>query len=206
MGIGNCRSLPILCAAPHEEIRNPVLDRDYIASLKRFDFPGLEISLPKDFKAVKQQFSKVYYKKRLRRLSGSVAYLLYEPRDFFVKLFPYLAARGITDDYQFLDRTMSARLDTIRDMTDTFFVIMKGIFTPDLGAQSGVRIVRFYLPDRKGFISQSSDSGMAYYDSNMIDNSGNFFKVCIKDKDGDLTLDNFLAILSTAQRFETEKE
>ncbi len=197
-GIGTCQKIPILCMVPNEEITNPAINRDYIAGLISYRFPKMTILLPKGFTVSQERIKKVYYKKH--KDSGAIIYLLSEEPNFFVNLFPRLNKEGINDDYTFIKRTMYAELNNIKNLTDAFFVIMKSIFTPDVGNQDNLKIVRFAMPEKKGFINYNLSASGNYFDCNVIDEKGDFFKIYIKDKNAILDLDNVLAIISTVQR------
>ena len=90
---------------------------------------------------------------------------------------------------------MLANLDKIDSVTDAFFVIMKGIFTPDLGDQANVKMVEFAIGGKKGFINYNIFN--TAFDCNVISERGDFFKVYIKDKEATLNLSKVLAIVST---------
>jgi len=85
----------------------------------------------------------------------------------------------------------------IKSINDTFFVIMKGIFTPDLGQQRDVRMEAFYEPGQRGFINSNTAGPENYFDCNVIDSQGNFFKLYIRDANASLDPDKVLSIIST---------
>lgn len=199
-GIGSCQKIPILCAAPSKEIINPEINEEYIAQLVPYRFPEMGISVPKDFTVIKERIKKVYYKKHLRKDKGAVSYLLYNKPGFFTGLFPQTAKQGVSDDYEFLKRTMYATPKGIKNLTDAFFVIMKGIFTPDLGDQKNLEMVKFTVSGKKGFLNYNLGDTENYFDCNIIDEAGNFFKVYIKDKGAALNPDKVLAIISTVNK------
>jgi len=200
-GIGNCKKIPILCYVPDaKEIVNPEIDKEYLAKSVIFKLPGVEITLPKEYMVVKEKVNKVYYKKMKHKCSGAIAYILYERPDFFVNLFPQARQEGIKNDYEFLSRTMSATIPSIKNITDTFFVIIKSFFIPDLGDQNTVKMIKFTMPDRKGFINYNISGPDNFFDCNMVLNSGDFFKVYIKDKGAKLTLENVFSSISTLKK------
>jgi len=198
-GIGTCQKIPILCMAPKEEILNPNINKDYILELLTYKFPKMSISVPRGFAVSQERITKVYYKKR-RKDNDTIIYLLYEEPNFFVNLFPQVNKHGLKDDYQFIRHTMYADLKNIKNLTDTFFVIMKSIFTPDVGDQNNLKMAQFSLPQRKGFINYNLSKTGNYFDCNVIDNQGNFFKIYIRDKEAVLDLDKVMTIISTAAR------
>lgn len=198
-GVGSCRKIPILCLTPEEEIVQPGINKEYSAGLLTIKLEKVEIAVPRGFNVVQEAVKKVYYKKMKGHYSGAVIYLLYEPPDFFIDLFPRLKKQGITDNYKFVRRVMYARLKDTENLTDAFFVIMKGIFTPDLGSQDNVRMAQFKVADKKGFINYNLGKADNYFDCNVIDDEGGFFKIYIKDKAATLNLDNVMAIVSTAK-------
>jgi hypothetical protein len=199
-GIGTCEKIPILCMTPDPGIITPQINKEYIAELLPREFPTMSIYAPKDFTVVKENIKKVYYKKYKRKHSGSVIYILHEDPDFFINLFPQLTKQGIDSDYEFIKRTMLAKLKDIKNLTDTFFVIMKSVFSPDLGDLRNVKMVQFILTDKKGFINYNLSNSGNYFDCNIIDASGDLFKISIKDKDAGLDLDKVLAIISTVNK------
>jgi hypothetical protein len=198
-GIGTCHKIPILCMEPQEKINTPLVNKDYILELLTYKFPKMSICLPKGFTVSQERMQKVYYKRK-RKGSAAIIYLLYEEPNFFVNLFPQLKKQGIKDDYEFIRRTMSAKLTDIKNITDAFFVIMKSIFTPDVGNQSNLKMAQFTMPGKKGFINYNISKTDNYFDCNVIDDEGDFFKIYIKDKGATLGLDKVLAIISTATR------
>jgi hypothetical protein len=197
-GVGNCRDIPVLCIAPQEEIVNPPIDEAYISSLLPYDFPGVHIHLPKGFTVIKQRITKVYYKKWRQRAKGATIYLLYEPEGFFVRLFPQLKKDSINNDYDFISRVMYARVNEINSIVDAFFVVMKGIFIPDLADQHNVKIIKFTSPTKKGFIGYNIGTKENYFDCNII-GEGGYFKIYIKDKVKLLDLSKVAAIISTIE-------
>lgn len=199
-GLGNCQSQPVFCIAPGDEVVVHEIDSNYLSELKRQQLSDIEIYLPKELKAVYGQSSKVYYKKRPWKTGGSVAYILYEEPNFFIKLFPQLNKQGIYDDYTFVTRTMNAKFDSIQNITDAFFVIMKSIFTPDLGDQNNMKIIKFAGKDRRGFISYNISDNANFFDSNIIDYKNNYFKVYIRDNSRKLNLDKVLTIIATVNK------
>jgi hypothetical protein len=198
-GIGTCQKIPILCMAPVSAITNPQINQEYIAELLPYRFPRTEIFLPRGFTVVQETVKRVYYKKWKRKDSGAVVYLLHEEPRFFINLFPQLKKQGITDDYEFIRRTMYAKIGEVKDLNDAFFVIMKGIFTPDVGNQSSVKMAYFTLDDKRGFINYNIGKPDNYFDCNVINSRGDFFKVYIKDRGAKLNLDKVFAIISTVR-------
>ena len=199
LGIGDCKKIPILCVLPEAEIINPQINKEYLAQLTRFEFPEMEISLPKDFSVIKERINKVYYKRNVRQQAGAVAYLLYEKPNFFIGLFPNTNKQGIKNDYEFISRTMHATTSGIDNLTDTFFAVMKTVFTPDLGDEKNVRIAQFTIGEKKGFVTYNLNDGENYFDCNIVNSREGFFKVYIKDRGVNLDLDKVLAIISTVK-------
>jgi len=195
--IGNCKNIAVLCAYPAQGIIRQAVEKQSLAGLVRYDFPDMEISMPREFTVIKEQINKVYYKRKPREHAGNVAYLLYERPDFFVDLFPRLKKQGVDNDFEFISRTMSASPAAIEDLTDTFFVVMKTVFTPYLGEENNIKMIQFAVEDKKGFIAYSLCKEANYFDCNVINGRGDFFKVYIKDKAGALDLKKVLAIVST---------
>ena len=76
---------------------------------------------------------------------------------------------------------------------------MKSIFTPDLGQQCLCKMVNFEMGDKRGFINYTMAKPNNYFDCNVLDPKGNFFKVYIKDANGRLDLNNVFAIISTLE-------
>src|SRR3989338_37644 len=142
-GVGNCQKIPILCMSAQDEISNITIDQEFLSGLLPYNFPGIEISLPKNFTAVKEEITKAYYKKKKNVHNEAIAYLLYKEPDFFINLFPKVKKQGINDNYGFVAAVMSDRLEEARNLTSAFFVIMKGVFTPDLGGQDNLKMVKF---------------------------------------------------------------
>ena len=204
LGIGDCKKIPVFCILPHEEIITPHIDKVYLAQLVPFEFteeePTIAIYLPKEFTVVRERINKVYYKKAQRRGPGSICYLLYEQPGFFTGLFPKMAKQGVENDYEFIRRTMYAAPKDIKNLTDTFFVIMKSIFTPNLGDEKNIQMVKFQIGDKKGFLTYNLTESENYFDCNIFNKQGDFFKVYIKDRAVNLDLDKVLTIISTISK------
>ena len=201
-GIGDCKKIPILCMAVQETIINPNIDKDYLSQLLPYKFPNIAIRAPKDFTIVQERITKVYYKKKKRLPSGAIIYLLHQDPNFFINLFPQVTKQGIKDDYQFFRSMMYARLNDIKNLNDAFFVIVKSIFTPDLGTQHNVRMAQFELAGKKGFINYNLTGRSHYFDCNIVTQDGHLFKLYIKDKGATLDLDKVLAIVSTVKKID----
>lgn len=201
-GFGDCRKIPIFCIAPEIKVSHPAVNKEYLSDLILYKFsPDIEIYLPKEFRVVKESITKVYYKKR-RPHGDATVYLLHEEPNFFLNLFPHLKKKGILDDYEFIRRTMFARVEEIKNLTDAFFVIMKGIFIPDLGDQTQAKMAQFSMADKKGFVNYNVIGPQHYFDCNVINNQGDFFKIYIKDKGAILDLGKIFTILSTVRKAE----
>jgi len=199
-GMGNCQNQPIFCIAPGEEINNPTIDKEYISGLTEHAYVDMEVMLPKGFKIVKGVTAKEYFKKRKQKNPEAAIYLLHKPPDFFTKLFPQIHKKGaFKDNYSFITLTMSAKSKDIANLNDAFFTIMKSIFTPNMGDQKNLQILKFNGFDKKGFISFDSLPGENYFDCNFVDSEGNFFKIYIKDKPASLDLNKILTIISTVK-------
>lgn len=199
-GVGSCEKIPILCMQPEKEIIGLGVNKEYLAELTPYKSPKMSLAMPKGFSIVQETIKKVYYKKGKHKYAGSVIYLLYTEPKFFINLYPQLTKQGITDNYEFIKRTMFTRLTDIKNLTDTFFVIMKGIFIPDLGELKNVKMAQFVMSDKRSFINYNLAYPDNYFDCNIIDKDGNFFKIYIKDKGARLNLDKALTIISTVTK------
>jgi len=198
-GVGTCKQIPILCMEPQEEIRVNV-NKEYAAELLPYKFPKMSIGVPKGFEAIQEKIKKAYYKKRKPKTNSGIIYLLYEEPGFFVNLFPILKKQGVNDDYEFFRRLMGAKISAIKTISDAFFIIMKGIFIPDLGEQNNAVMARFNMSDRRGFINYNLSKPDNYFDCNIFSANGDFFKIYIKDKGAKLDLEKVMTIISTVKR------
>jgi len=205
-GVGNCRTIPILCIVPEEEVLNPKIDKTYLSEFLPYSFPAkelpyflprMEVSVPKGFIVIRGSLTKVYYKRRKYNAKSPTIYLLYQKPKFFINIFPQVKGQGIENNYDFVNRTLNAQFTNIGNITDTFFVIMKSVFTPDIGDQKNVKIVKFKTADNKGFITYNFTASENYFDCDVIKDDDAFLKVYIKDKDRKLDLDKVIAIIST---------
>lgn len=196
-GIGDCEKIPVFCKQPSRGITVFEVDREYVATLIPQSFPLLEAAIPNGFNVVQEDIHKVYYKRKKRQGGSPTVYLLIRKPGFFVGLFPHLKNSGVSDDYEFLKRTMNARVEEIKNINDAFFVIMKGIFVPDLGDQSTVAMLEFSVDSKKGFINYNLGSAENYFDCNVFDQEGNYYKIYIKDKKSQLSPENVITIIST---------
>lgn len=205
-GTGDCKSLPILCMTPEKELSNPEIDKTYISELLPYSFPGqvlpysfpgIEVSVPKGFTVIRGSITKVYYKRKKYDAKTPTVFLMYQKPSFFINLFPQLRKEGIENNYGFVTRTLYAKLEDINNITDAFFVIMKSVFTPNIGAQENAGIVKFKMLDKRGFITYNMAPLENYFDCDIISSDDAFFKIYIKDKGKRLDLYNVLAIIST---------
>lgn len=196
-GIGTCVKIPILCMAPENTPLSFELNRSYIEELIPHRFPRVKMSIPKGFAIVQERMKKSYYKKRSYQGNEPIIYIVHEEKDFFINLFPDLRKQGVTDDYEFIKRLMFARLDTLKNLTDAFFVVFKSIFTPDVGEQRGVKMIQFMAADKSGFINYSLSEPDNFFDCNLFNQTGGYFKVYIKDKGAKLDLQEVVNIIST---------
>ncbi len=199
-GIGSCPKIPILCKMPTQEIINPKIDKEYASTLIPYKFSKLSIAAPKGFSVAQELTKKPYYKKRLNGRKESIIYTFRQDPGYFIKLFPQVKKIGINNNYDFIKQLAFARINGIKNIADAFFVILKSIFTPDLGDQNKVVMVSFTMPDRKGFISYNLFDKEYYFDCNVTTDSGDFFKVYLRDKGTTLELKEVLAIISTLDK------
>ena len=202
-GIGSCSKIPILCKMPTQEIINPQIDKDYTSTLIPYKFSKLSIAAPKGFAVIQELEKKLYYKKRLNRHKESVLYAFHQEPGYFTKLFPQVKKIGINNNYDFIKQLAFARIDGIKNIADAFFVVLKSIFTPDIGDQNKVVMASFVMPGRRGFISYNLFDKEYYFDCDIVMDSGDFFKVYVRDK-GDkgtrLELKEVYAIISTLNK------
>jgi hypothetical protein len=199
-GIGSCAKIPMLCKIPTQEIINPVIDKAYLSTLIPHKFSRLSLSAPKGFTVIQELEKKPYYKKRLNHRRESIIFTFRQDQGYFIKLFPQVKSAGVTNNYDFIKRLAFAQIDGIKNITDAFFIILKSIFTPDLGDQNKVISASFTMPDRKGFINYNLFDKEYYFECNVISESGDFFKVYIKDKGATLDLKEIFAIISTLDK------
>ncbi|MDP2927505.1 MAG: hypothetical protein Q8N80_01735 [Candidatus Omnitrophota bacterium] len=195
-GIGNCKITPILCMQPEEKIFAPQINNEYLDTLVPHAFPKMSVCVPKGFALVQELIKKQYYKKRHAN-NKAVIYLLIQEPGGFIKLYPDVQKQGVRDNYEFIRRLMYAHLDQVNNITDAFFLVMKSVFTPDIGNQNTAKMIRFQIKDKKGFINYTMARPDNYFDCNVSDADGNFFKVYIKDIGALLDLNNVFAIIST---------
>jgi len=181
---------------PEEKIFAPRINSEYLDTLVPHAFPRMSVCAPKGFTLVQELIKQPYYKKRHPN-NKAVIYLLIQEPGAFIKLYPDVKKQGVSNNEEFIRRLIYARLDQVNNITDAFFLIMKSIFTPDVGNQSTAKMIKFQLPDRKGFINYSMAKPNNYFDCNVFDADGNFFRVYIKDIGARLDLNNVFAIIST---------
>lgn len=195
-GIGSCKDIPILCMQPEEKIFTPQVDTEYLNTLVPHKFSKMSVLAPKGFTLIQELIKKPYYKKRNTNKKAAI-YLLPQDPGAFIKLYPDVKKQGVRDNHEFIRRLMYADLSKIKNITDAFFLIMKSIFTPDIGNQNLAKMIKFQLEDKTGFINYTMDKPDNYFDCNVLDEKDNFFKVYIKDTDAQLDLDKVFTIIST---------
>jgi len=196
-GIGDCSKIPILCMSPQETQIAFATDKNYAQELVPLKFPKTKICVPKGFKVVQELVKKPYYKKRKPFNAEPVIYIIHQPPGFFTKLFPQVKKMGIDNNYKFMRSLMYAREFEINNLTDAFFVILKSIFTPDLGDQRSAKMIQFKFQERDYFINYNLTGPVNFFDCSIIDKNGEFFKVYIKDTRKELDLDKVFLIIST---------
>ncbi|MFA5093353.1 MAG: hypothetical protein WC543_05380 [Candidatus Omnitrophota bacterium] len=195
-GIGDCKSIPLLCLQPDENIFKPEINPEYLSTLVPHNFPKMSVDVPKGFNLVQELIKRKYYKKRHEN-HHAVIYLLFQEPKAFINLYPDLKKQGILNNYEFIRDLNSATLNKINNLTDAFFIIMKSVFTPDIGNQGNAKMIKFELNNCRGFISYTMNQSDNYFDCNIVDADDNFFKVYIKDIGARLDLNNVFAIIST---------
>lgn len=199
-GIGGCNKIPVLCMVPSLEIKDLKVDKEYLDTLIPHTFPKMSLSAPRGFMIVQELHKRPYYKKRIARHKESVIYVFRQEPGYFIKLFPQVKNLGIDDNYSFIKRLSFADTNHIKNINDAFFVILKSVFTPDLGDQTKVAMSSFSIRDKKGFINYNLSGKEYYFDCNLVDKNGDFFKIYIKDLNGSLNLKEVLAIVTTLAR------
>jgi len=197
MAVGGCDKESLFCSAPSTVLLNPGVDPKYTGELLPHAFAGIDISVPRGFAVIKGTVTKFYYKKRKFDSQTPVIYLLYQKPGFFPALFAQLKRMDVTDNYEFLRRTMYSQLNDVHNIPDAFFVIMKSIFIPNLGEGRQLKMIEFSMRDKRGFINYRLSNAGNYFDCNVIDRDDTFFKIYIKDKERSLDLNKVLAIAST---------
>jgi hypothetical protein len=195
-GIGNCKTIPILCMQPEEKIFTPEIDNNYLATLVPQSFPKMTVFLPKGFTIIQELIKKTYYKRRHNQ-NKAVIYLLHQAPDDFIKLYPDVQKQGVKDNREFIKRVMYATLNKVDNISDAFFIVIKSIFIPDIGNQKIAKMIRFQIGDKNGFINYTLAKPNNYFDCNVLDSKDNFFKLYIKDIGCRLDLNNVFAIIST---------
>ncbi|MCM8797381.1 MAG: hypothetical protein NC923_05865 [Candidatus Omnitrophica bacterium] len=198
-GIGDCGKIPILCMLPIEKITVQA-NKECIAEFLPYSFSKIQVYLPKGFNVTCELTKKAYYKRKAYKQRNSYAYLLYEEPGFFLELFPQLKKAGVKNNYEFIERVMCANYNGIKNINDAFFVIMKSIFIPDLGDQRKVRMMRIAIGNKRGFLSYNIDKDATYFESSLIDDRDQFFKICVKDRSAKIGQEQIFAIISTLDK------
>jgi len=201
-GIGGCNKIPVLCKSPVQEIIEPKIEKEYINTLIPYKFSKLSLSAPRGFAVIQELEKRPYYKKRMNRRKESVIHVFRQDPGYFIRLFPQVKKAGVLENYSFIKRLAFANTNQIKNIIDAFFVILKSIFTPDLGDQNTVVMASFVMPGRKGFISYNLFDKQYYFDCNLVNENGDFFKIYIKDAEAKLELKEVLAVISTLEKQE----
>lgn len=197
-GIGGCKKIPILCMEPEDKIIQPEApSENYLQELIPQKFSRMSILCPKGFSVVQELTKRPYYKKNKWLDRGRIIYLLRQEPGEFLKLYPDVKKHGVKNNYEFIEKLNYANLNTVKNITGAFFVIMKSVFTPDLGNQKIVKMVKFQTRSFRGFINYNLSCPDSYYDCNIIDAQDNFYKVYIKDIGNCLDLFKVFMIIST---------
>jgi hypothetical protein len=203
LGIGISEHQPLFCLAPGQEVIRGEVDQAYKNELKPYVYADMQFLAPKEFTIVKEIIKRYYYKKHRRQEHGGNIYILHEPPGYFINLFPDITKMGVNDDYDFFTRTMNAKTIEISNFTDAFFTIIKSLFTPYLGDQKNLKMARFVISNKRGFITYNLCKEGNFYDCNVfINDAGDYFKVYIKDTSKLLDLNKVFTIVSTVRTAE----
>lgn len=195
-GIGSCENIPILCMQPDKKTFFPEVNNEYRDTLVPQIFPKFSISAPKGFALIQELIKRRYYKKR-NKGDGSVIYLIYQEPQALIRLYPDVRKAGVKDNREFIRRMSYSNLSGVNTITDAFFVIMKSVFTPDVGNQGTVKMIKFELGDKAGYISYNLLKPENYFDCIVVDKQDNLFKLYIKDRGNRLDLNKLFTIIST---------
>jgi len=195
-GIGSCKNIPILCMQPDEKTLIPEANKEYRDTLVPQIFPKFSISAPKGFTLIQELIKRRYYKRK-NRGDDSVIYLIYQEPQALIRLYPDVRKAGVKDNREFIRRMSYANLTRVNSITDAFFVIMKSVFTPDIGNQGAVKTNKFELEDKAGYINYNLAKPENYFDCIVVDKQDNLFKVYIKDRGNRLDLNKVFTIIST---------
>jgi len=183
---------------PEEKIIRPEGRlENYLQELVPQKFPHMAILCPKGFTIVQELIKRPYYKKNKWLDKGGIIYLLRQEPGEFLKLYPDVKKQGVNNNYEFIERLSSANLNKVKNITDAFFVIMKSVFTPDIGSQKIVKMIKFQTYQFRGFINYNLSWPNNYFDCNIMDSRDNFYKVYIQDRGNRLDLNKVFAIIST---------
>ena len=195
-GIGSCKNIPTLCMQPDEKTFLPEADKEYRDTLVPQTFPKFSISAPKGFSLIQELIKRRYYKKRSKG-KGSVIYLIYQEPQALIRLYPDVRKAGVKDNREFIRRMSYANLSGINSIIGAFFVIMKSVFTPDIGNQLSAKMIKFKIEGKAGFINYNLAKPGNYFDCIVVDKQDNLFKVYIKDGSNQLDLNKVFTIIST---------
>jgi len=195
-GIGSCKKIPILCMQPDEKTFLPEANKEYRDTLVLQTFPKFSIYAPKGFCLIQELIKRRYYKKR-SRCNEPTIYLIYQEPQALIRLYPDVRKAGVKDNREFIRRMSYANLSGINNITDAFFVIMKSVFTPDIGNQLTAKMIKFELEDKSGFINYNLAKQGNYFDCIVMDKKDNLFKVYIKDSGSRLDLNKVFTIILT---------
>ena len=201
-GLGDCNKNPILCVNPQAEIINPPLNEEFRGKLVKYQFPEMEIYMPYGYTVIKEEIKRAYYKKKRSPYGKTTVYLLYKKPQFFPGLFPKVKDKGMANNYEFVKRTMYSSPAKINNLTDSLFIIIKAIFTPDLGPSKDIKMLKFTLEDKLGFISYTLGEKENYFNCDVLNAQGDFFKIYIKDKVAALDLNKVFTIISTVKKID----
>ncbi|MCU0665904.1 MAG: hypothetical protein MUF05_02265 [Candidatus Omnitrophica bacterium] len=198
-GLGNGKDQPVFSMSIEGKIQAPVPNQSYIDQLKQFQVENVKISVPKEFTVVKQTSTKRYYKKWHKPENKAIIYVVHQPKDFFIRLYPEVKKDAVVNDYQFIRRTMQAKISEVKNLHDAFFLIIKTIFTPDVGEQENLKIMEFASAGKKGFVTYNLSKKGGYFNFNFIGEKADYFGVYIKDIPPTLDLNKALDIISTIE-------
>jgi hypothetical protein len=198
-GIGDCKKIPILCMSPVEKI-TPQASKKCLRDFLPYSFSKIQVCLPDGFKVTYELTKKALYKKKINKQNKSFAYLLYEEPGFFITLFPQSKKAGVRDNYEFIKRVMYANPNTIKNLNDAFFVIMKSIFIPDLGDQKEVKMMQVEIGDKRGFLSYNIGKDAVYFECSLVNSKDQFFKIYVRDKTRQFNFEKIFAVISTLDK------
>ena len=100
------------------------------------------------------------------------------------------------DEYKYISAIYNANRNTIRNLREFLFVLIKNISIPAFANRQGAVIYRYADMHKKGYITAYIDDGVSNFYCDIVDEYNNIYNVSVSSKKPFMTLEQFCTILA----------